>query len=107
MGTARWDLTMPATNRGAGAATTTGRLLASGNHTTSTTASNLTDGAAGGGTALTAPVGAILTITCDELARVRLGGVAATATLGYLLQPNVARQIEIGASGTVSITDEA
>ena len=95
MGTARWDMFSG------------GVLYASGNHTSSTTASNLTDGAAGAGSAVTAPVGAILTITCDEIARVVIGSGAATATSGILLQPDIAREIPIKASGTISVIDEA
>lgn len=107
MGTARWDLAKYGTNRGSGAGTTFGEFQASGNHTTSTSAGNLTDGAVGGGSAVTAPVGYVLHITCDELARVRLGGIAATATAGFLLQPNIARDIEITEAGTISIIEEA
>lgn len=107
MGTARWDLAKYAKNRGSGAASVVGELNTSGNHTTSTTASNLTDGAAGAGSAVTAPIGYVLHITCDELARVQIGGGTATATSGYLLQPDVARDIEITEEGTISIIDEA
>ena len=104
MGTARFDLAYLGKARGGNVI---GRLHTSGNHTTSTSASNLTDGAAGSGSAVTAPVGAILRIVCDEIARVQVGGVAATATSGYLLEPDVARDIEISESGTISIIDEA
>jgi hypothetical protein len=107
MGTARWDAAKYGRNRGSAAGTVIGELHASGNHTTSTTASNLTDGAAGGGSAVTFPVGLVLHITCDELARVVLGGGTATATVGFLLQPDIAREIEITDSGTVSVIDEA
>lgn len=103
MGTVRWDLA--AAGRGADARP--GRFIVSGNHTSSTSASNLTDGAAGGGSAVTAPVGTVLRVVCDELARVRIGGVAATATSGFLLQAGVAREIEITDAGTISVIDEA
>ncbi len=107
MGTARWDLSTPAKGRGGGAPTIFGAFHASGNHTTSITASNLTDGAAGAGSVVTAPVGTILRVTCDELARVVIGGGTATATSGFLLTPDDVRDIEIGTAGTISIIDEA
>jgi hypothetical protein len=107
MGTARWDLAAYGRVRGSGAASVIGEYKTGGIHTTTTSASNLTDGAAGAGSAVTASVGDVLHITCDELARVRIGGTAATATAGFLLQPDVARDIEITASGTISIIDEA
>lgn len=103
MGAARWYLTKRPASRG----DVLGEYVAGGNHTTSTTASNLTDGAAGAGSAVTASVGQILTVTCSELARVVVGGGTATATSGYLLQPDIARDIEVSAGGTVSIIDEA
>lgn len=102
MGTVRWDLSAPKSwTRAAG------DFVSSGNHTSSTSASNITDGAAGGGSAVTAAVGQVLNITCDELARVQIGGVAATATSGFLLQAGVAREIAITAGGTISVIDEA
>lgn len=107
MGTARWDLAAYGRVRGSGAATVIGKYVTGGVHTTSTSASNLTDGAAGGGSAVTVGVGDVLHITCDELARVRLGGTVATANSGFLLQPDVARDIEITEAGTISIIDEA
>lgn len=107
MGTVRWDITNPARNRGSGAATTFGAYVTGGIHTSSGTASNLTDGAAGGGSAVTASVGQVLHVTCDELCRVRVGGGTATVNAGYLLQPDVARDIEISDGGTISVIDEA
>lgn len=108
MGTVRWDLTKQARNRGDGAATTYGEYITGGIHTSSeSAASNLTDGAAGAGSAVTAGVGSILHITASELCRVRVGGVAATVNAGYLLQPDIARDIEISDSGTISVMDEA
>lgn len=104
MGTVRWDLSAYGRGREGGAA---GEYQSGGNHTSSTTASNITDGAAGAGSAVTASVGQVLNITCDELARVRIGGAAATATAGFLLQAGVAREIAITASGTISVIDEA
>lgn len=105
MGTARWDLAGYAGSRDNSGAV--GPFYASGNHTTTTSASNLTDGAAGAGSAVTAPLGTVLAVTCDELARVQIGGTAATATSGFLLQPDIVRYIEIVTAGTISIIDEA
>lgn len=102
MGTVRWDLSSVKSWTDAA-----GEFAASGNHTSSTSASNITDGAAGVGSAVTASVGQVLNITCDELARVRIGGTAATATAGFLLQAGVARKIAITAGGTISVIDEA
>ena len=107
MGTARWDAAKYGRNRGSAAGTVIGEFYKSGNTTTSTTAGNLTDGAAGSGDEITFPVGLVLTITCDELARVIQGGGTATTTSGYLLQPDVKRDIEIVVAGKVSIIDEA
>lgn len=109
MGTVRFDLTNPAKGRGQGAPTVFGAYVTGGNHTSSTSASNLTDGAAGAGSAVTAAAGQILRVVSDEIGRLRLGGAAATATAGYLLEANVARDIEIGPqeSGTISVIDEA
>lgn len=107
MGTIRWDLCAYGRNRGSGAATLPGAFIASGVHTSSTTASNLTDGAAGAGSAITAPAGAVLRLLSDELGRVRMGGVAATATAGFLLEAGVPREFEVAAGGTVSVIDEA
>lgn len=107
MGTVRWDAGKYGRNRGQGAGTIIGEYYRAGNHTTSTTASNITDGAAGAGDEITFPVGFVLHIICDELARVSIGGVAATATAGFLLEPNIARDIEITTAGKVSVCDEA
>lgn len=103
MGTVRWDISALGGTRGRAA----GTLWKSGAHTSSTTASNLTDGAAGGGSAVTAPAGGVLHIVCDELARVVIGGGTATASSGFLLEAGEARDIEISASGTISVIDEA
>jgi hypothetical protein len=84
-----------------------GKFRTSGAHTTSTSASNLTDGAAGGGSAITARLGDILHINVDENARVMFGGEAATATLGFILFANQARDLEVSADGTISIIDVA
>ena len=107
MGTAVFDLVKYSRNRGIGAGTVAGELVTSGAHTTSTSASNLTNGAADGGSAITAPVGTVLRIVCDEAARVVVGGGTATASVGYYLQPDVRSDIEISAGGTVSIIDVA
>jgi hypothetical protein len=107
MGTVRWDAAAYGRNRGSAAGTVIGEFYKSGNTTTSTTAGNLTDGAAGSGDEITFPVGFVLHIVCDELARVVLGGGTATTTSGFLLQPDIAREIEITDSGKVSVIDEA
>lgn len=102
MGTVSWDLSTP--KPWANAA---GEFASSGAHTSSTTASNITDGAAGAGSAVTASAGQVLNVACDELARVRIGGTAATASNGFLLQAGTARQIAITAGGTISVIDVA
>jgi hypothetical protein len=107
MGTVRWDAGAYGRVRGNAAATVIGRFYTSGNHTSSTTASNITDGAAGAGDEITFPVGLVLRITCDELARVVIGGGTATATSGFLLRPDEVRDIEITDAGKVSVIDEA
>lgn len=107
MGTVRWDAAKHGRNRGHGSATFVGEFHDSGNHTTSTAASNLTDGAAGGGDTVTFPVGLVLHVVSDELGRLVIGGGTATATSGFLLQPNIAREIEITDAGTISVIDEA
>lgn len=84
-----------------------GKFRVSGAHTTSTTASNLTDGVAGGGTAVTARLGDVLTIRMDEDARVMFGGLTATATVGHILFANETRDLEVEADGTISIIDVA
>jgi len=107
MGTVRWDLASYGRVRGSGAANTIGAFYASGNHTSSGTASNLTDGAAGAGSEVIAPVGMVLRVVSSELARLVIGGGTATATSGFLLEANVARDIEITTPGTISVIDEA
>ena len=84
-----------------------GRLVTSGAHTTSTTASNLTDGAAGAGTAITANEGDILTIQVNEPARIAFGGETATATYGHITFADETAEFEIPASGAISIIDVA
>jgi len=108
MGTIRWDSGASGKNRGSGAATVIGTFYKSGNTTTNaSSATVIDDGAAGAGSDITFPVGFVVNMTCDELCRVVLGGGTATATLGYLLQPNVARNFEITVAGTISAFDEA
>ena len=107
MGTVRWDLASYGKVRGSGAASVIGELVNSGAHTSSTSASNLTDGAAGAGSAVTAPVGTVLRVVSDEVGRLVIGGGTATASSGYLLEANVARDIEITTAGTISVIDEA
>lgn len=84
-----------------------GEYVDGGAHTTSTSASNLTDGAAGSGDAITALRGDILTIQVDEAARVNFGGTAATATAGHILFAGETADIEIPAGGTISVIDVA
>ena len=103
MGTATFSIA----KSGYGNPNVRGRLVTSGAHTTSTSASNLTDGAAGGGSAVTGNKGDILTIRMDEDARVQFGGVAATATLGHYIAANETTDLEISGRGTISIIDMA
>lgn len=84
-----------------------GRLVTSGAHTTSTTASNLTDGAAGAGSAISANVGDILTIQVDEAARIKFGGETATATDGLIVYANETADLEVSGVGNISIIDVA
>ena len=49
----------------------------------------------------------MLHVIADEAMRVAFGGVTATATVGHYLQAGIARDIEIPASGTISIRDVA
>ena len=107
MGTATFDITKYGRNRGTGAGNVPGAFVASGAHTTTTTASSLTDGAAGAGSAITGVAGDVIHIAVDEDMRVQFGGVAATATSGYLLTSSAIRDIEIPASGAISIVDVA
>lgn len=84
-----------------------GRLVTSGAHTSSTTATNLTDGDEGGGTAITASEGDILTLQTDEAGRVQFGGVAATATLGHMLWAGETATLEVSGPGAISVIDIA
>lgn len=102
MGTASWDLSQTGSFNN----NVRGRLIASGAHTTTTTGSNLTDGAAGAGTAVEAKAGDILTILIDEQARLVQGGGTATATLGQILDVGVS-YVEISHPGTLSVCDIA
>lgn len=107
MGTATWSMGKPARIRGSAAPTIIGEYVDGGAHTTSTSASNLTDGAAGAGSAITAVAGDILRIQCDEAARINFGGVAATATSGHILYALETFEVEIPVSGAISIIDVA
>lgn len=107
MGTATYDIVKYGRVRGSGPATVAGDLVTSGAHTTTTTASDLTDGAAGAGSAITATVGTVLHIQGDEAMRIAFGGDTATATLGHILFANETREIEVPASGAISIIDVA
>lgn len=84
-----------------------GRLVDSGAHTTSTTASNLTNGAAGGGSAVSAKYGDIITLRGDEDMRVNFGGEAATAAIGQIVFANETTDLEVSADGAISIIDVA
>lgn len=84
-----------------------GRLVTSGAHTTSTAASSLTDGAAGAGAAVSANKGDVLTIQVDEAARVKFGGETATATDGLIVFASETADLEITASGAISVIDVA
>lgn len=103
MGTATFSISKP----GHVAPVVRGRLVTSGAHTTSTTASNLTDGAAGAGSAIDANRGDILTIQVGEAARVKFGGETATATDGLIIYASETADLEISGSGTISIIDVA
>lgn len=107
MGTANWHAANPARNRGLGAANVFGELITSGATTTSTTASDLDDGAAGAGSDVSFPVGAILRIEADEAMRIQTGGGTATASSGYYVGAGANIDIEITAPGTVSVIDVA
>jgi len=106
MGTATFDICRYGSN-GSDSSVPSGRLTTSGAHTTSTSATNLTNGAAGGGTAISAVEGDVLHIQGDEAMRLAFGGTAATATLGHVIFAGETRYIEIPASGTISIIDVA
>lgn len=107
MGIATWSMGKPARIRGSAAPTIIGEYIDGGAHSTSTTASNLTNGAAGAGSAITAVAGDILRIQCDEAARVMFGGETATASVGHILFALETFEVEIPESGTVSIIDVA
>lgn len=76
----------------------------SGAHTTSGTASNLTDGAAGAGSAITVRANEVLKIRCDGNIRVRIGGTA-TATEGIPVFANETEFLHCSTGGTVSVID--
>ena len=107
MGTANWHIVKPAKVRGGGSDSVQGEYVDGGDHTTTTTASNLTNGAAGVGSAVTAVKGDRLVILADEAMRVRFGGTAATATAGLFVPASAVTFFEVSASGTVSIIDVA
>lgn len=107
MGTLTHDISKYAINRGTSAGGTFGALVTSGEHTTSTTASNVTDGAAGAGSAITAVKGDIFYAKGDEDMRVAFGGQTATATFGHIFLADTPRDIEVPASGTISVVDVA
>lgn len=82
-----------------------GDLVASGAHTTTGTANNLTDGAAGAGSAVVGVAGQVLTIVADVPMRVKMGGETATATDGHIVPGGTVTNLHIHASGTISIVD--
>ena len=84
-----------------------GRLVTSGAHTTTTSASNLTDGAAGAGSAISAERGDVLTIQVDEVARVKFGGETAATNDGLIVFASETADLEITGSGNISIIDVA
>lgn len=84
-----------------------GKLVSSGAHTTATGASNLTDGAAGAGSAIIADRGTVLTIQVDEMARVKFGGDVASATDGHIVFANETADLEVSGDGAISIIDVA
>lgn len=104
MGTATFDISEYGIN---GKGNLPGKLLSSGAHTTSTTASNLTDGAAGAGSAVNGPPGAVIRVKLDEDGRIAFGGDTATAVIGHALYAGDFRDIEIPEGGTISIIDVA
>ncbi len=107
MGNFIFDISKYAKNRGVGAGQTFGALVTSGAHTTSTSATDLTDGAAGGGSAITAVKGDILSGRGDEDMRIAFGGEDATATSGHVFFADAQRDVEVPESGPVSIVDVA
>lgn len=107
MGTSSWSISKPARNRGMGAGTVRGAYVDGGAHTSTTTVSDLTNGAAGGGSAIVAVVGDLLTIQCDEAARINFGSVNATATAGLILYAGETADFEVPVSGAVTIIDVA
>lgn len=87
--------------------TARGKMVTSGAHTTSTTGSNLTDGAAGGGSAINLKEGDIISIQVDEAARLIDGGQTATATFGHHIPANETVDIEVSGPGAISVCDVA
>lgn len=85
-----------------------GRHVTSGQHTSSGTASSLTDGAAGGGSAVDGVMGDILTIMVDEDARLTFGDDnTPTAVSGIILPANEWQNLEISNPGAIKIIDVA
>ena len=103
MGTATWSLEKAGQKNN----NVRSRYIDGGAHTTSTTASNLTNGAAGAGDAVTARDGDILTIQVDEAARIMFSGTAATATAGSIIFASETVNFEVPGDGTISIIDVA
>lgn len=107
MGTATFSIGKYSRNRGSAAGTVMGEYVTGGAHTTSTSASNLTDGAAGAGSAITGVAGDVIRIQVDEAARINFGGTTATATAGHIIFASETAEFEIPTSGTISVIDVA
>lgn len=84
-----------------------GRYVDGGAHTTSTSASNLTDGAAGAGSAISANRGDVLTFRNSSNCRVMFGGEQATATYGHVCYADETNDIEVSGKGEISVIDLA
>lgn len=103
MGTALWSVSKSGyTNQNVA-----GRYVDGGATTTSTTGTDLDNGAAGGGTDITANKGDILTIVMDEAARVMFGGETATQTAGHIIPADIPVNLEVSGSGKISVCDIA
>lgn len=103
MGTAVFDIC----RSGAFNKNVRGALVTSGAHTTSTSSSSLTDGAAGGGSAVDGQTGFILTILPDEDMRIKYGGGTPTATDGIIIGGGIWHNLEISNDGAINIIDVA
>lgn len=82
-----------------------GALVSSGSHTSAGTASNLTDGASGGGSAVTFIAGDVLTIFTDTALWLAQGDQAAAASDGHYVPANIPTNLSIYATGTISVIE--